>query len=131
MWYSIKVTAIVSVFGQMVKSRLCNLVHNELFIALHRSRRGAWIYVWVTVLLPGIMHLCWVNVTSFLEVLEPEERPPVHYSRGFGPVLQVIGGVLVPISSSSLTSRGQSCAESGFFDTQRCVSGTGKSLLPL
>lgn len=65
-WYSIKVTAIISVFRQMIKSRLCNLVHKLLCITFHRRRRGPQRYVWINVLLCEIRHFCWVNVTSFL-----------------------------------------------------------------
>lgn len=107
-WYGIKVTAIISVFRQMKKSRLCNLIHNLLFITFHRSRRGAWICVWINILLHEIMHSWWTDVTSFLgpNTTGARGKTPLD-SKGLWlrPVLQIMGEILIPISSSPLTSR--------------------------
>lgn len=106
MWCSIKVTAVISVFGQMRKPRLHSSVHNLLFKTLHRSRRGALTNVWINILLYKVFNSCWANVIISLGVVEPEERPL--YSKGLWltAVLQFIGEILIQISSSPLASRG-------------------------
>lgn len=77
-WCSIKVTAVISVFGQR-KPRLHNLVHHLLFIAFHRSSRGAQTHVWINTLLCKVFSWCWANVI-FLGMMKPKERPL--YSKG-------------------------------------------------
>lgn len=83
------------------------------------------------------LHLCWANVTSFLGPNTAGARGKTCLdSKGvrlwLRPVLQIIGEILIPISSSPLTSKGRELHLVWvFFDTQECTSDTGKSLIQL